>query len=79
MHFPLEFNKTLQYNVNSEISMLTLERQNAIRDILHREKAVSITVLSDYFKTSTASIRRDLEKLEQQGLVKRTYGGAVLI
>ena len=59
--------------------MLTLERQNAIRDILHREKAVSITDLSGRFTTSTASIRRDLEKLELQGLVKRTYGGAVLI
>jgi DeoR/GlpR family transcriptional regulator of sugar metabolism len=59
--------------------MLTLERQNAIRDMLHREKAVSIAVLSERLTTSTASIRRDLEKLEQQGLVKRTYGGAVLI
>jgi DeoR/GlpR family transcriptional regulator of sugar metabolism len=59
--------------------MLTLERQNAIRDILHKEKAVSITALSGRFATSTASIRRDLEKLERQGLVKRTYGGAVLI
>ena len=59
--------------------MLTLERQNAIRDILHREKAVTITDLSDRFTTSTASIRRDLEKLELQGLAKRTYGGAVLI
>ena len=59
--------------------MLTLERQNAIRDILHREKAVSITSLSRLFTTSTASIRRDLEKLEEQGLVKRTYGGAVLV
>ena len=59
--------------------MLTLERQNAIRDILHKEKAVSITNLSGLLTTSTASIRRDLEKLEQQGLVKRTYGGAVLV
>jgi DeoR/GlpR family transcriptional regulator of sugar metabolism len=59
--------------------MLTLERQNAIRDILQKEKAVSITKLSDRFATSTASIRRDLEKMETQGLVKRTYGGAVLI
>jgi DeoR/GlpR family transcriptional regulator of sugar metabolism len=58
--------------------MLTLERQNAIRDILHKEKAVSITALSERFTTSTASIRRDLEKLERLGLVKRTYGGAVL-
>ena len=59
--------------------MLALERQNAIRDILHKERAVSIAKLSDNFSTSTASIRRDLEKLELQGLVKRTYGGAVLI
>jgi DeoR/GlpR family transcriptional regulator of sugar metabolism len=59
--------------------MLTLERQNAIMDILTREKAVSINKLSDRFAVSTASIRRDLEKMEQQGLVKRTYGGAILI
>ncbi|MDR2182106.1 MAG: DeoR family transcriptional regulator, partial [Treponema sp.] len=59
--------------------MLTLERQISIREILHREKAVSINMLSERFAASTASIRRDLEKLEQQGLVKRTYGGAVLI
>jgi DeoR/GlpR family transcriptional regulator of sugar metabolism len=59
--------------------MLTLERQNAIREILYREKAVSITDLSGRFATSTASIRRDLEKLEQQGLAKRSYGGAVLV
>ncbi|MDR1506416.1 MAG: DeoR family transcriptional regulator, partial [Treponema sp.] len=52
--------------------MLTLERQNAIRDILHKEKAVSITALSDRLAASTASIRRDLEKLERQGLLKRT-------
>jgi DeoR/GlpR family transcriptional regulator of sugar metabolism len=59
--------------------MLILERQNAIRDILYKEKAVSITRLSDQFSISTASIRRDLEKMERQGLVKRTYGGAILI
>jgi DeoR/GlpR family transcriptional regulator of sugar metabolism len=59
--------------------MLTLERQNAIMDILNKEKAVSINKLSDQFSISTASIRRDLEKMEHQGLVKRTYGGAMLV
>jgi DeoR family fructose operon transcriptional repressor len=29
------------------------------------------------FDASEATIRRDLNKLEQQGLVKRTYGGAI--
>jgi DeoR/GlpR family transcriptional regulator of sugar metabolism len=59
--------------------MLTLERQNAIMDIITKDKVVSINRLSDRFSISTASIRRDLEKMEQQGLVKRTYGGAVLV
>jgi DeoR/GlpR family transcriptional regulator of sugar metabolism len=59
--------------------MLILERQNAIMDILNKERAVSINKLSDRFSISTASIRRDLEKMEQRGLVKRTYGGAILV
>jgi DeoR/GlpR family transcriptional regulator of sugar metabolism len=59
--------------------MLTLERQNAIMDILKKEKAVSIQKLSERFTVSAASIRRDLEKMEQQGCLKRTYGGAVIM
>jgi DeoR/GlpR family transcriptional regulator of sugar metabolism len=59
--------------------MLTLERQNAIMDILKKEKAVSIQKLSEHFVVSTASIRRDLEKMEQKGSLKRTYGGAVIV
>jgi DeoR/GlpR family transcriptional regulator of sugar metabolism len=59
--------------------MLTLERQNAIMNIINKDKVVNINKLSDHFSVSSASIRRDLEKMEQQGLVKRTYGGAVLV
>jgi DeoR/GlpR family transcriptional regulator of sugar metabolism len=59
--------------------MLTLERQNAIMNIITKEKAVNLKKLSEQFEVSNACVRRDLEKMEQQGLVKRTYGGAVLI
>ena len=59
--------------------MLTLERQNAIMDILRKDKAVTIQNLSGRFQTGAASIRRDLEKMERQGLLKRSYGGAVLL
>ena len=59
--------------------MLTLERQNMILDILKRDKAVTIAKLSDFLSTSATNIRRDLEKMEKQHIVKRTYGGAVLI
>jgi DeoR/GlpR family transcriptional regulator of sugar metabolism len=40
---------------------------------------MSVKDLSNMFFTSESSIRRDLTHLEQQGLIRRTYGGAVLI
>ena len=59
--------------------MFTLERQNEIMEILKKNKFISINKLAEHFYISTASIRRDLAKLEQQGLVKRTYGGVMLV
>ena len=34
--------------------------------------------LSGKFEVTEETIRRDLEKLEKEGLVTRTYGGAIL-
>ena len=59
--------------------MSTLERQNQILDYLKQEKSASITELSKQFFIGEATIRRDLDKLEKQNLIKRTYGGAVLV
>ena len=59
--------------------MLTLERQNEIYELIKKKKSVSIDELAKRFYISPASIRRDLVKLEQNGLIKRTYGGAILI
>ncbi len=59
--------------------MLTLERRNGIFEYLKTNKSARIAELSKQFFIGEATIRRDLEKLEKQGLIKRTYGGAVLI
>lgn len=59
--------------------MFTLERQNAIMELIKTKKTVSVHELSGRFFTSEASIRRDLTSLEKQGLIKRTYGGAILL
>ena len=58
--------------------MLTTERRRAIADLIKRQSSVRLRDLSTAFETSDSTIRRDLEYLEQQGLLKRTYGGAVL-
>lgn len=59
--------------------MLTLERQQEILSLIKQRKSVSVAELSKRFFIGEASIRRDLDKLEKKGLVKRTYGGAVLV
>ncbi len=59
--------------------MFTLERQQAIYDFVKEKKSVSVEKLAKKFFTSETTIRRDLCKLESSGLIRRTYGGALLI
>ncbi|MFU0799408.1 MAG: DeoR/GlpR family DNA-binding transcription regulator [Xylanivirga thermophila] len=58
--------------------MLAIERRREIMTILQDEKSVLVSDLSKKFDVTEETIRRDLEKLEREGLVKRSYGGAVL-
>lgn len=48
-----------------------------VRLLLHHGNA-SVEDLTAKLQTSSASIRRDLARLEERGLVHRTHGGAVL-
>lgn len=58
--------------------MLTTERRRAIADRIRRQSSVRLRELSEALQVSDSTIRRDLEHLEAQGLLTRTYGGAVL-
>ena len=58
--------------------MLAIERKNEILAILQKEQRVLVSELSRRYEVTDETIRRDLEKLEKEGFVKRTYGGAVL-
>jgi DeoR/GlpR family transcriptional regulator of sugar metabolism len=59
--------------------MLTIERRQAILEYMKQKNSVSVEELSRHFFISEATIRRDLEKMSEMGIIKRTYGGAVLI
>jgi DeoR/GlpR family transcriptional regulator of sugar metabolism len=59
--------------------MLILERQNEIINILKEKKSVSVDELAKNLFIGQATIRRDLDTLQKQNLIKRTYGGAVLL
>ena len=57
--------------------MLAIERRNAILAKLNAEGKVIVTDLSREFDVTEETIRRDLEKLDNEGLATKTYGGAV--
>jgi len=59
--------------------MLKIERQQEIVDMLKVNKSMSVAKLAKKLFIGEATIRRDLDKLEKQGLIKRAYGGAVWI
>ncbi|MFN3699144.1 MAG: DeoR/GlpR family DNA-binding transcription regulator, partial [Dictyoglomus sp.] len=58
--------------------MLPEERRTKILELLEKERGVKVSDLVRLFNVTGATIRRDLETLEKEGLLKRTHGGAVL-
>ena len=56
----------------------TQDRANRILHLLLQKGKLSIDELAAELATSSASIRRDLTKLEQRGLVHRTHGAVEL-
>ncbi len=55
------------------------ERQRIINEILDKEGNVNVSSLAKTLKVSDMTIRRDLVELEHQGLIQKTYGGAVAV
>lgn len=58
--------------------MYAAERQRIIVDLTRRNERVAVTELADQFEVTTETIRRDLDSLDQRGLLRRVHGGAVL-
>lgn len=59
--------------------MNSIERRNAILEIIKDQKQIKIIELSSMLNVSRETIRNDLYEIEQnKGLIKKVYGGAVL-
>jgi DeoR/GlpR family transcriptional regulator of sugar metabolism len=54
-------------------------RRLAILELLKENKVVRVADLSRRFGVSEVSIRRDMEKLDEYGLLRRVHGGAVAL
>ena len=54
-------------------------RQKEILELLGKNSAVSVAELCETLYASAPTIRRDLQFLEKEGLIRRTHGGAMLL
>lgn len=60
------------------LKLFATERQNRIKQMLMEYDKVGVSSLSEILDVSEVTVRKDLEKLEKEGFLIRTHGGAVL-
>lgn len=59
--------------------MLVAERHQKIVELINEQKSMRVTELSQTFSVTEETIRRDLEKLESEGKLSRSHGGALTL
>lgn len=58
--------------------LIPAQRRDRIQEYLATHKIISTSELCALLDVSDATVRRDLEWLEQEGIIERTHGGAIL-
>ncbi|MCE5329203.1 DeoR/GlpR family DNA-binding transcription regulator [bacterium] len=53
------------------------KRRIDIRNLILQEKTVSVEKIAKRFNISPITVRRDLEKLQERGLILKVHGGAI--
>ena len=58
--------------------MFQIDRHKKIYDYIVKNKNATVNELADICEVATMTIRRDLDKMEKEGLITRVFGGAVI-
>src|SRR3990170_32798 len=58
--------------------LIPAQRRDRIQEFLVANKIARTADLCELLDASEATVRRDLEWLEQEGMLERTHGGAIL-
>ena len=56
--------------------MIAFDRKQQILELLQKKKTLKVDVLARLLHSSPATIRRDLQQLSEEGLIRRVRGGA---
>lgn len=60
------------------INMFAEERQDIIMEKLNKSNSLKVIELAEELNVSESTVRRDLQDMEQKGMLTRTHGGAVI-
>jgi DeoR family transcriptional regulator, fructose operon transcriptional repressor len=73
-------NKKLQQfnNIQQRTAVTTYERRQSLIDTLRKQPGLRVHELARSLNVSEGTVRNDLNALEQQGVLVRVHGGAVL-
>lgn len=66
-------------NTNGKTGLLVAERHQEIAETIARQKSARVADFARQFQVTEETIRRDLEKLEGDGKLLRSHGGAIAI
>lgn len=59
--------------------MFAAQRHEVIKELLIKNKTIDIASLASILDVSDVTVRKDLDKLEMEGFLSKTHGGAVLL
>jgi DeoR/GlpR family transcriptional regulator of sugar metabolism len=57
--------------------LLIAERQSLLQELIASRGMVDLETLASELRVSQSTVRRDVDQLAQQGLVRRTHGGVI--
>lgn len=72
------YNIIYKIKYKGDKTMLPIARRNKIKEIITEKKSVIVSELAKSFKVTEETIRKDLQQLEEEGFLTRTYGGAYI-
>ena len=73
------FDKVINYNfIEGGVYMIASERRMYIMKVLNEKGIANLKEITNELNISEATVRRDFEKLEKDGKLKRVLGGATL-
>src|SRR5438105_15492505 len=64
---------------NGNLLWLVAERRQRILDLVSRQGSIALSDLAQAIHVSESTLRRDLDYWHQQGVLKRTHGGAIYL